>query len=236
MGYRERPAGMPGVVLWERSVRTGPARSRILPDGCLDLIWDGRQLTVAGPDLVARLHESSGGTAYTALRFHAGTGPAALGVPASVLVGQSPELDGVWPSAAARRLAERVASGPAGPAEALAAWVAEALAAGDGVDPIGPRVHAMAGRGVPVAAMADRLGLSERQLRRRCLPLFGYGPRRLARILRMNRALAAALDGRPLADVAFGCGYADQAHFSRDLLDLSGATPTSLLTELSRAA
>jgi AraC-like DNA-binding protein len=236
MAYRERPAGVPGVVLWERSVRTGPARTRILPDGCLDLIWDGRQLTVAGPDLVARWHDSPAGTAYTALRFHAGTGPAALGVPASELAGLSPALDGVWPSAAARRLTERVAAGPDGPAEALAAWAAEAVAAGDGVDPTGPRVHAMAGRGVPVAAMAGRLGLSERQLRRRCLPLFGYGPRRLARILRMNRALAAARDGRPLADVAFGCGYADQAHLSRELLDLSGTTPTSLLAELGPVA
>jgi AraC-like DNA-binding protein len=236
MGYRERPAGVPGVVLWERSVRAGPARSRILPDGCLDLIWDGRQLTVAGPDLVARWHDSPQSTAYTALRFHAGTGPAVLGVPASELAGLSPALEDIWPSGEARRLTERVVSGPSGPAAALAAWAAEAVAAGGGVDPIGPRVHAMAGRGVPVAAMADRLGFSERQLRRRCLPLFGYGPRRLARILRMNRALAAALGGRPLADVAFGCGYADQAHFSRDLLDLSGTTPTSLLTELSRAA
>jgi len=185
---------------------------------------------------VARWHDSPEGTAYTALRFHAGTGPAALGVPASGLAGLSPALDEVWASAAARRLAGRIADDPAGPAAALEAWVAEAVAAGDGVDPIGPRVHQMAGRGVPVAAMADRLGLSERQLRRRCLPLFGYGPRRLARILRMNRALAAALDGRPLADVAFGCGYADQAHLSRELLDLSGSTPTSLLAELGRAA
>src|SRR5262249_31988716 len=205
-------------------------------EGCVDVMWGGRELTVAGPDLVARLHDSSGGTAYTALRFHAGTGPAALGVPASELVGRSPALDGVWPSAAARRLAERVASDPAGPAEALAGWAAEAAAAGDGVDPIGRGGHARRGRGVPVAALGARLGLRERQRRRRCLPLFGYGPRRLARILRMNRALTAALDGRPLADVAFGCGYADQAHFSRDLLDLSGTTPTSLLTELGRAA
>ncbi len=235
MGYRERPAGVPGVVLWERSTAARPVRGRILPDGFLDLIWDGRQLTVAGPDLVARWHDSPEGTAYTALRFHAGTGPAALGVPASGLAGLSPALDAVWAPAAARRLAERIADDPAGPAAALEAWVAEAVTAG-GVDPIGPRVHALAGRGVPVAAMADRLGLSERRLRRRCLPLFGYGPRRLARILRMNRALAAARDGRPLADVAFGCGYADQAHFSRDLLDLSGTTPTSLLAELGRAA
>ena len=84
--------------------------------------------------------------------------------------------------------------------------------------------------------MADRLGLSERQLRRRCLPVFGYGPRRLARILRMNRAVAAALAGRPLADVAYDCGYADQAHLCRDVLDLAGATPTELLAELAPSA
>jgi AraC-like DNA-binding protein len=84
--------------------------------------------------------------------------------------------------------------------------------------------------------MADRLGLSERQLLRRCLPVFGYGPRRLGRILRMNRAVAAALAGRPLADVAFDCGYADQAHLTRDLHDLAGATPTALMAEFSGAA
>jgi len=80
--------------------------------------------------------------------------------------------------------------------------------------------------------MADQLGLSERQLHRRCLPVFGYGPRRLARILRMSRALDEADAGRPLAQVAADCGYADQAHLCRDVLALTGATPTELLGEL----
>ncbi|MEP7024642.1 MAG: helix-turn-helix domain-containing protein [Actinomycetota bacterium] len=227
MAYRERPAGIPGVVLWERSVAPAAARTRILPDGCLDLIWDGHQLSIAGPDPAARWHNSPAGTSYTALRFHLGTGPAALGIPASELAGRELPLADAWPAAAARELSERVA---ADPAAALAAWVAGT--AGQQADPFGPRVHAMARRGAAVTQMADRLGLSERQLRRRCLPVFGYGPRRLGRILRMARALAAARAGLPLAEVAATCGYADQAHMSRELLALGGATPTSLLAEL----
>jgi AraC-like DNA-binding protein len=229
VAYREKPVGIPGVVLWERVVLPSPRRTRILPDGCLDVIWDGSQLFVAGPDSVARCHDSPAGSSYTALRFHLGTGPAALGVPASEVSDQSPPLADVWPAAAARTMSERVAEDPAA---ALTAWAAE-VARGHQPDPFGPRVHALARRGAPVTQMADRLGLSERQLRRRCLPVFGYGPRRLARILRMTRALDKAQSGLPLAEVAAACGYADQAHLCRELLALGGATPTSLLAELA---
>src|SRR5262249_31447417 len=52
--YRERPTAVPGVVLWQR---TSQGRSRIMPDGCLDLVWDGRELFVAGPDTAARWHD-----------------------------------------------------------------------------------------------------------------------------------------------------------------------------------
>jgi AraC-like DNA-binding protein len=217
VAYRERAAGIPGVVLWERSVLPSATRSRILPDGCLDLIWDGRELAVAGPDPAARWDESPAGASYTALRFHRGTGPAALGIPAAELAGQVPRLADVWPAAAARELTERAAG----------------AVTGDRVDPIGAPVHALARRGAPVALMADRLGLSARQLQRRCLAVFGYGPRRLGRILRMTRALDQARAGLPLAEVAAVCGYADQAHLSRELRALGGATPASLVAELT---
>ena len=216
------------MVLWERSVAPAPARSRILPDGCLDLVWDGRELTVAGPDPAARWHEAPAGTSYTALRFHQGTGPAALRVPASELAGQAPRLADVWPPAAARELAERVA---ADPARALTAWVAGALT-GDRVDPIGLPVHAMARRGAPVAQMAGLPGSASGSCCGGACPMFGYGPRRLGRILRLNRALAAARAGQPLAEVAAGTGYADQAHLTREVRALAGATPTELLAEL----
>jgi AraC-like DNA-binding protein len=225
MAYWERPAG-PGVVLWQS---TAPAAgwTRILPDGCLDLIWDGHALLVAGPDSAARWHEAPPGRRYTGLRFHYGTGPAVLGIPASEVLDASPGLAQLWPSAAVRPLAEQVAPDPAA---ALARWAAE-RGRDHPADPLGPRVHALAGRALPVAQMADQLGLSARQLHRRCLPVFGYGPRRLSRILRMTRALDRARAGRPLAEVAAACGYADQAHLTRELGALGGSPPTALLAE-----
>jgi AraC-like DNA-binding protein len=230
VSYRERPTAVPGAVLWERAVGPAPVPSPILPDGCLDLLWDGNQLLVAGPDTAARWHLSDPGACYVGLRFSGGTGPALLGVPADELRDQSPRLDELWPSAEARVLAERVA---ADPVAALEAWALQHAAARE-PDPLGPRLLGMAAAGTPVAEMASRTGLSARQLHRRCLPLFGYGPRRLARVLRLGRALDAARKGTPLALVAAGCGYSDQPHLSREVRALAGMTPAGLLRELAR--
>jgi AraC-like DNA-binding protein len=225
--YRERRLSA-GVVLWERDVGPTPGQTRILPDGCLDLLWDGRRLLVAGPDTIARWHESPPGTGYVALRFSGGTGPAALGVPADQLVDRMPSLDELWSAAASRELTERVAHDPVA---GLTAWAAGRAAALEPAEPVGPRVLAMATVGTPVAEMAGELGVGARQLHRRCLPLFGYGPRHLVRVMRLNRALAAAGVGTRLADVAAGSGYADQAHLSREVRALVGTTPTDLLRE-----
>jgi AraC-like DNA-binding protein len=227
MVYREHAIGLPGTVLWTRSVGPDPAPTRILPDGCVDLIWDGSGLFVAGPDPVARWHSSRPGTRYVGLRFSAGTGPAMLGEPALNLLSRSPRLDELWGSAAARELSQRVADDPG---RELVRWVRSRLR-DQPIDALGPRVQTMSAAGVGAAAMAERLGLSARQLHRRCLPLFGYGPRRLARILRLNRALDAARTGVRLTDAAADCGYADQAHLCREAVALTGATPTSLLAE-----
>jgi AraC-like DNA-binding protein len=224
MVYRERPAAVPGVVLWRREAAAG-AVSRILPDGCLDLIWDGSALTVAGPDLRARLHATSRATSFAALRFSAGIGPALLGVPAVELRDTSPRLDALWPSARARELTERVA---AGPTSALEAWLAAATAEHD-PDPLGGRLLALASAGVSVTAMADAVGLGVRRLHRRSLALFGYGPQHLVRVRRLERALALARRGTPLARVAADAGYADQAHFARDARELTGVTTRELI-------
>jgi AraC-like DNA-binding protein len=84
-------------------------------------------------------------------------------------------------------------------------------------------------RGVAVPALAGSVGLSERQLYRRCLDAFGYGPKMLDRVLRMNAALERARAGLGLAEVAVQTGYADQAHFTRDVKALTGVPPRTLL-------
>ncbi|SNS34013.1 AraC-type DNA-binding protein [Geodermatophilus pulveris] len=223
MTYRERATAVPDAVLWERAVPAGA--SRILPDGCLDLLWDGRRLSVAGPDTRARWHEDPAPARYVALRFSGGTGPALLGVPAHELRDRTPLLEDLWPAAAARRLADRVAEDPVG---ALERWAGERVVDSP-ADPLGGRVLALARAGVPVAGMAARLGLGVRQLHRRSLDLFGYGPRHLTRVLRLGRALEQVRQGAPLARVAADSGYADQAHLARDVRGLTGTTVTALL-------
>jgi methylphosphotriester-DNA--protein-cysteine methyltransferase len=54
----------------------------------------------------------------------------------------------------------------------------------------------------------------------------GYGPKRLARVLRLRRALARAAAGEELAAAAFSAGYADQAHLGHDCRELAGVPPT----------
>ena len=230
MSYRERRAAVGGVVLWRREAAAGTA-TRILPDTCLDLIWDGRSLIVAGPDTRARLHETVSPTSFVALRFSAGIGPSLLGVPAVTLRDSSPELADLWP-ARARELTDQVA---ADPVAALEGWLT-ARTRVQGVDPLGRRLLDLATAGATVATMADAVGLGVRALHRRCLALFGYGPQHLVRVRRLERALGLARRGLPLAQVAADAGYADQAHFARDVRDLTGVTARELLGQAGSGA
>lgn len=157
-----------------------------------------------------------------------GLGPALLGVPADELRDQTPELDTLWPSRDARELAERVANDPA---TELEHWVLRRATA-VWADPLGDRIVHLAGTGMRVAEIADSLGIGTRRLHRHCLALFGYGPARLAQVLRLQRALRLARKGTGLADVAVRCGYADQPHLTRDVRALTGTSPRALLAEL----
>ncbi|WP_406692373.1 helix-turn-helix transcriptional regulator [Saccharopolyspora sp. ID03-671] len=81
-----------------------------------------------------------------------------------------------------------------------------------------------------VAGLADSVGVSERQLRRRIGDAVGYGPRTLVSVLRFQRA---ARGGGALADLAHRCGYADQAHLTREFRRLTGTTPKRFLGQAS---
>jgi AraC-like DNA-binding protein len=220
--YRERPARPDGAIAWTRSAPDGET-GRVLPDGCMDVLWLGGELVVAGPDTHAQTVSIPPGTTYAGLRFAPGAAPALLGVPAHELRDRRVRLAAIWPDAEVRRLAERVAEAT-DPADALSRllspapaelWVADLVA--------GLR----AGHGVH--QLADRLALSERQLHRRCLTLFGYGPKTLARVLRMERALDLARRGVPFGAVAAETGYADQAHLARDVKALAGVPMRALV-------
>jgi AraC-like DNA-binding protein len=222
--YTERPSRIPGAVVWRRGTRR-PAASRILPDGCMDVIHRDGELFVAGPDTTAHLWLGTRGERLSAVRFGPGTGPAFLRVPASELRDLRVPLQDLWPLSQVRRLTAAI---DAAPDRELALETA-LLAMDRAADPLAPHLLARVRAGDPVAAIASEIGLSERQLHRRGLALYGYGLKTLARILRLNGAVDLARRGVAYATVAATAGYADQAHLARDVKALTGVPMSELL-------
>jgi AraC-like DNA-binding protein len=219
--YSERPARLPQVISWTSRTTPGRGPSRILPDGCMDLIWHDGFVFLAGPDSTAQIFESSSSARLFGLRFGAGTLPQVTGIPADELTDRQVPLDAIWPAAEVRRIAESSAPGEALEAAALSRWRAP--------DPALVGVARWASAGWSVDAMAVRLGLSARQLQRRVKTGFGYGPKHLTRVLRLQRALGLARAGTPFAEVSAVSGYADQAHLSRETRALAGVPLSGLM-------
>ncbi|WP_306206243.1 helix-turn-helix domain-containing protein [Actinoplanes sp. RD1] len=221
--YAERGTRLPHVLAWRSVVEPGARPARILPDGCMDVIWQEGRVFVAGPDTTAQVGGPAppAGTRFFAVRFAAGTGPGVLGLPADELTDRQVPLDALVPGADSRRIAEA--------ADPLAVLMEFVTRRWQPPDRTMVAVHAAARAGRPVAAIADSSGLSARQLQRRVTTAFGYAPKTLARILRLQRALPLARAGRPFAEVAAAAGYADQAHLSREVKALSGVPLGALL-------
>ncbi|MFE1795652.1 helix-turn-helix domain-containing protein [Streptomyces sp. NPDC059517] len=228
--YRERASRLTGAVVWTRTAVPGDA-APVLPDGCMDLLWTEGRLFVAGPDTRAYASGTDGpggARRYAGVRFFPGTAPSYLGVPAHELRDRRVDLADLWDGGEVRRLTERV-DAAADPAVAL-----EAVAMGRAADAAAPdprlrAVVAALSSGAAVAPTADEVGWSERQLHRRALVAFGYGPKMLARVLRLQRALALVRGGAAAAEVAVVAGYADQAHLAREVKELAGAPMGVLL-------
>ncbi|MCD9901466.1 helix-turn-helix domain-containing protein [Streptomyces sp. MT29] len=219
--YRERPSRLPGAVVWTWDAPDHPPRKprSVLPDGCMDLIWTGGRIVVAGPDTHAFQVEPQNRVSCAAIRL----APVLLGVPAHELRDHRADLTDLWPPAAVRGSPNRIDRAPE-PAAALERFALDRIA---DTGPPDPRTVAVAEglrRGCTVAATAAEAGLGARQLHRRSLAAFGYGPKTLARVLRLQRALELIRTGLPYAEAACAAGCTDQAHLAREMRDLAGTT------------
>jgi AraC-like DNA-binding protein len=195
----------------------------IFPDGCVDVVWRGDRLVVAGPATAPLTTDMPWGVPVFGVRFRLGVAGAALGLPADALLDENPPLADVWGPDSDERVA-------AGGVAALVDAVRERVL-GVPVDPVARAAAlAMAVPGARVDKLGSVLGVSERQLRRRFADAVGYGPKTLARVLRFQRFLALTADGGGLARLALSAGYADQAHLTRETRRLAGRTPLELVT------
>jgi AraC-like DNA-binding protein len=232
MSYREfaPPPELASRVacLWART----DAPPRILPDGCVDLVWTGAQLVVAGPATRAVVPRVPAGETKLGIRFRVGAAGAALGLPAGELLDRSPALDEIW--ADGGELTERVGEAPTAGERLrlLTDAVGRRLSDGNAPDPLVRTAAVELSRPrTRVAELCRRLAISERQLRRRFEGAVGYSPRTLSRVLRLQRFLGLAGNGGAgdLARLAAEAGYADQPHLTRDCATLAGLPAAALL-------
>jgi len=85
---------------------------------------------------------------------------------------------------------------------------------------------------LPVGEVAASVGWSTRHLGEQFRAEYGLGVKTAARVARFSRSANLVREGRtPLADVAAGCGYADQAHLAREWRALAGASPSRWLRD-----
>jgi AraC-like DNA-binding protein len=85
----------------------------------------------------------------------------------------------------------------------------------------------------PIHKLAEELGWSHRRLIARFHEYIGLAPKAVARVMRFDAAVRALRSAAgELAEVAFECGYYDQAHMNRDFRDLAGTTPQAFQSSL----
>jgi AraC-like DNA-binding protein len=227
VSYVERLVDSPLVACTWEQVTRAEKEQRVVPDACVDLIWSGKRLSVAGPDSKARVVRLPPGSRLVGARLRPGAAGAALGLPASELRDATPDAGDVLGSDAAAALLEELAAGSDPHALLLRALAPRGVREAD------PLVRAAIGAlGRPrarVGPAAAELGVSARQLQRRVSDAVGYGPKMFQRVLRFRRL--QALPPAPLAELALDAGYADQAHMTAEVTRLAGISPVRFLKD-----
>jgi AraC-like DNA-binding protein len=233
-------------ALWVWKGTAPPIRHRVLPDGCIDIVFgaggtaegDSQMLSVVGT--MTRHIEVSRAELPLVLgaRFRPAGAVPFLECSASEITDASVPLEDVWGKDANRlheRLAECVSISER--LDILQGALLVRLAGARQEDTrmmYAARCIANDTTFSNLSDLAVDLGMSLRQFRRRFQAEVGIGPKRFSRIIRFQRLLETVLErGGLWADLALEHGYFDQAHLIRDFKEFTGLGPTQYMATRS---
>jgi AraC-like DNA-binding protein len=246
--YREFPphpalAGHVACLWTSHAVPAGaPVRTRVLPDNCIDILWqDGAPLgKVAG--MMSRPHHVETGVPVltVAVRFLPGAARAFFDLPLTELQDGHPALADLWPRADAEALAEALWARERKTGQQLAV-IEQALLArlrtraparADALARAAVMRLEASGGAVRIEALADGLGVTRQHLAALFRERVGLPAKTFALVCRFRRAHAAlrAQDGAvDWARLALDCGYYDQSHLIHAFRQFADATPESFV-------
>ena len=232
-----------------RSAAPLPAEhaSRVLPDGCMDVIFNLGDPPLPGgaPHHALRSYvigamrtplevRMAGAVDLLGVRFRPGGAAAFVPAPAGELTDRAVALREFWGRTA--ELEERLHETPP---EARIRLVEEVLlgraAAPDPRIAHVSRLIERSGGTTPVKALHEAVGLTRRHLERIYLDRVGLTPKHACRVARVQAALERirASSAVPLSRLALECGWYDQAHMSRDFREIAGASPTTYARQVA---
>lgn len=209
------------------------ARVAVVPDGCVDLLWTEHGFLITGPDRTAAFPRLRPGETILGLRLRPGIARHLLRCDLDALTGQVVPFADIRPGGLSEHHEHLLATGEQlKRLRLLQAIFASEMRDLPAMRPDAAALHALSTR-LPAEAIAAEIGVTERTLRRLSVAEFGYGPKTLARILRLQKLLNRIENPETsLAGLAADSGFADQAHMNRDVLALTSLTPGEILRQM----
>lgn len=219
---------------WSSASQPGHEAHRILPDACIDIIFSSdlaeyRGGVVVGTMTQAQAFHPSVPVSMVAIRFHPGGAWPFLGVPAKDFTDQRAPLSDVLVNPT---LPERIET--AGSVrDKLFELERDLLRRLPRVATPDSRVAAAIQSlrlGADVDEAANGVSLSRQHLTRLFQQHIGVGPKRFARISRLQKLLAQFSGQEVLNWSSMACdlGYFDQSHLISECQELAGLSPTEL--------
>ncbi len=230
-----------------------PRRQRIVPDGCMEMIFhygdlykqyteDGMAIIQPRCFVIGQLTrpleiEPTGQTGIFSVRFHPeGFMPFAT-IPLSEMDNKAIALEGLF-GETGLTLATEVLNTPAsdGKISCVEAFLFRRLADAQTTDRIVKSVVETiltANGQLSVDELSRQTKINRRQLERRFAAAIGLSPKQLSKIIRVQNVLKVLLNGQftSLTALAYNGEYYDQAHFIKDFKEFTGLTPKAFYSE-----
>lgn len=237
--YREyEPCGQlrPFVECYWTSTTTAksPQAHRILPDGCVDFIFDPNLSeyangVVVGTMSTAQMFEPNGRVQMVAVRFRPGGAWPFLKTPMVHLTNTHVPLEEFMPASTwASRIHET--NGEKDKIQQLESQLLSSLPSASSPNRVVREAISQMRSGDNVEGTAARLDISRQHLNRLFRQHVGIGPKVLARISRLQQMVTSidSLTGTEWGMLADQLGFFDQAHMITDCRQLTGLTPVQL--------